>query len=301
MIQFILRLLLRIFFKAVLSLPWPVRFQRIWLHALTRATLKTSETTVESMVSPLHGQRVSATRCKTGNAILYLHGGAYVAGSAQTHVSITTRLAKMTGATVYALDYRLAPEHPYPAANEDAVAAYRALLKLHDASRIAIAGDSAGGGLSLKLAIALRAENIRRPSSVALISPWTDLSMSGESVITHAARDPMLARSWLERAAASYRAGLGASDPRVSPLFARLEGLPPMLIQVGSDEILLSDSERLARAASLAGIDVELDIAQGLWHVYQAHSCVLAAADEALERMGTFFKAHWPAESIGNS
>lgn len=221
-------------------------------------------------------------------AVLYLHGGAYIIGSPQTHQGLTGHLAKCSGATVYALDYRLAPEHPYPAALDDAMAAYKDLLAQgYEPDHIAVAGDSAGGGLSLALAMRLRDEQLPLPSSLTLFSPWTDLTQSDLYAPTS---EPVIPQSWIDKAAQLYRGDQPLTAPYISPIYGDLSGLPPILIQVGSDEILLNDSERLAAKARQQGTEVRLEVYNSLWHVFQVHAGQLARATEAMETAGNHIR-----------
>ena len=226
--------------------------------------------------------------------ILYLHGGGYVIGSPKSHIAMAARLALMARASVTVPDYRLAPEHPYPAAIDDCVAVYRELLGEWDPSLITIAGDSAGGGATLAALCALRDAADPMPGAAYLLSPWTDLTASGSSVTTHAELDPMLRPESLGAFADQYVGEGVHADPGTSPLFADLSGLPPMLVQVGSDEILLSDSTRLAERARAAGVMVDLDIAPGMWHVYQAFAGMMPEATTALTEAAAFIRAKTP-------
>lgn len=223
--------------------------------------------------------------------VLYLHGGGYVMGSPESHATLCGRLARAIPAVVTAIDYRLAPEHQYPAAIDDCVAAYRDLAARVDPSRIAIAGDSAGGGAALATLCALRDAGDPLPACAWLLSPWTDLSESGESIRTKADVDPMIKVGSINDAATKYAGDTPLDDPGVSPLFADLSGLPPMLIQTGVDEVLLSDSTRLAERLDLAGVYNELDLAEGMWHVYPAFAGLMPEANEALQHAARFIKA----------
>jgi monoterpene epsilon-lactone hydrolase len=224
--------------------------------------------------------------------ILYVHGGGYGIGSPESHVAMAARLAKRVGAVATLVDYRLAPEHVYPAAIDDCVSAYRDLASRVDPSMITIAGDSAGGGATLATLCALRDAGDSLPGCAYLLSPWTDLTASGESMTTKADVDPMVTSSALESFARQYVGETPLDDPGVSPLFADLSGLPPLLIQTGTDEILLSDSTRLAERAAAAGVYVELDLADGMWHVYPMFAGFMREADEALIHASRFIRAH---------
>lgn len=206
-----------------------------------------------------------------GRTILYLHGGAYVAGSHGTHRGLAATLARLADADLLLPEYRLAPEHRFPAAVDDALATWRWLLEEHgaDPTRCVFAGDSAGGGLAVALAVAARDEGLPLPAGIACLSPWTDLTGSGGSLHTNDDVD-----IWLDGPLIAPAARLYAPDepdhPLASPLFADLAGLPPMLVHVGGDEVLLDDARRLVHKARLAGVDASLGEFEGMWHVFQA-------------------------------
>jgi epsilon-lactone hydrolase len=227
--------------------------------------------------------------------ILYIHGGAYVLGSPRSHIAMCARLAKRAAATTTVIDYRLAPEHVYPAAIDDCVAAYRAIIADVDPALVTIAGDSAGGGATLATVGALKAAGDPLPGAVYVLSPWTDLTGSGESLVTRAPFDPMFDASGLPEAAMTYAGDIPLDHPGVSPLFADPTGYPPTLIQTGMDEILLSDSLRLAERYEAAGVDVRLDLRDGLWHVYQAFAGYMPEATDALVRAAVFIREQTPA------
>ena len=227
--------------------------------------------------------------------ILYFHGGGYTMGSPRSHIAMCARLAKRSAATITVIDYRLAPENVYPAAIDDCVAAYRALATEVDPALITIAGDSAGGGASIATLCALRDAGDALPGCTYVLSPWTDLTGSGETILSMAEVDPMITLNLLEEAGRMYAGELALDDPRVSPLFANLAGLPPMLIQTGMDEILLSDSTRLAEMARDAGVEVQLDLRDGLWHVYPGFAGLMPEATDALVRAAVFIRARTPA------
>ncbi len=208
--------------------------------------------------------------CRAGRALLYLHGGGYQTGSFRSHGELAARLGRAAGLPVLFPEYRLAPEHPYPAAVEDAVAAWDWLgARGVPPGAVAVAGDSAGGGLAAALAVALRDGGRPGPGALCLLSPWTDLTLSGPSITGRAGDDPYLTAARLSQMAQDYLAGADARDPLASPHFAGLDGLAPMLIQVGTAEVLLSDAERLAARATAAGVPVTLEVEEGLPHVYQ--------------------------------
>lgn len=203
--------------------------------------------------------------------LLYLHGGGYILCSPDTHRPLVAALAKKSGSRALLIDYRLAPEHPFPAAIDDAMKAYRWLLAQGtDHKTITLAGDSAGGGLTMATLFSLRDAGDPMPAGAALLSPWTDLAMSGESHVTLQERDPMLSVEGAHIGARHYLGGASPTNPLASPLYGHFDGLPPLLIHVGGNEILLDDSLRLAERAKSAGVEVTLKVWPGMPHVFQA-------------------------------
>lgn len=235
------------------------------------------------MIRPAHGA--------SEQVVFYVHGGGYVVCSPRTHRPLTTRLAKYLNATTYVPYYRLAPEDPFPAGLDDVIAAYRAVLaKGVSAKNIVLMGDSAGGGMAFAMALALRDRGIALPAKMVLISPWTDLTLSGETLRSLDGEDPMLTWDWVIAKTPLY---VGQSDPNhpyLSPLWADFNGLPPTLVQVGTREILLSDSERLYERAREAGWDLRLQVWQDMWHDFQMLSPMLPEATLALEEIQRFVK-----------
>ncbi|MGW4461746.1 alpha/beta hydrolase [Micromonospora sp. NPDC004704] len=239
---------------------------------------------------------VDIERAEADNVILYLHGGAYTLGSAEAFAGLSSDLGRRAGARVVNVDYRLAPEHPYPAALDDAVAAYRGLLDSGvPANRIAIAGDSAGGGLALATLVKLRSEGVPLPVAAFVISPWVDLTLSGASISAKRAVEPILGEEGLRERAAGYAGTHSVTDPLISPVFADLAGLPPLLIQVGSHEILLDDATRLATAAASADMAVTLEVTPEVPHVFHSFAAVLEEGDAALTRAGAFLRTRFSA------
>jgi epsilon-lactone hydrolase len=227
--------------------------------------------------------------------VLFLHGGAYALGSFRNYGHFTWRLGKAARARVLAIDYRLAPEHPYPAALEDALAGYRWLLAQGtDPKRIVVAGDSAGGGLTLALLLKLRDEGQPLPAGAVAMSPWTDLAMTGASLHTNADSDPMLVASEVPRLAAIYLDGADPRDPYASPLYGDPRGLPPTLIQAGGDEILRDDAVRTAHKMKAAGCDVELQISPCMPHVFQLLVTVMPEAQAAVAEVARFARRVLP-------
>ena len=227
--------------------------------------------------------------------VLYLHGGGYVIGSIASHRELAARIARTSGARALIIDYRLAPEHPFPAAVDDAVAAYRWLIEDGiDPAKIAVAGDSAGGGLTFATLVALRDMGIPLPSCAAPMSPWVDLEGLGESMTSRDAEDPMVHKPGLDQMAGLYLNGADAHNPLAAPLYANLQGLPPLLIQVGTAETLLDDARRIAANARAAGVDVTLEECDELFHVFQAFA-MLPEAIAATGRIGAFVRRHTAA------
>ena len=228
--------------------------------------------------------------------VLYLHGGGYTMGSINTHRDLAQRLSRATAARVLLIDYRLAPEHPHPAAVEDAVAAYRWLLGAGvRPADLVVAGDSAGGGLTVAMLVAARDQKLPMPAAAVCLSPWVDLEGIGESMHTKAAADPMVQRDPLLKMAAHYLAGQNARTPLAAPLYADLRGLPPLLIQVGTAETLLDDAVRLAEKARSAGVRVTLDPWEDMIHVWQAFAMMLPEGQQAIDRIGEFVRQHLSA------
>jgi len=225
--------------------------------------------------------------------LLYLHGGGYQLGSPRSHRELAARLARAAGVRALIVDYRLAPEHRFPAALDDALAAYRWLLDDRGvpAGSIVLAGDSAGGGLVAATLVAARDRGLPLPAAAALLSPWADLTGSGASMVTNAETDPILSADLLGEMARSYAGATDLADPLVSPVFADLTGLPPLSVDAGTAELLLDDGRRLAAAAGRAGVEVVLTEAEGMPHVWH----VLALTPEATaatDRVGAFLAAH---------
>lgn len=237
------------------------------------------------------GRWICADTVDADRVVLYLHGGGYALGSLDTHQELMARLSRACGARVLGLDYRLAPENPYPAAVNDAIAGYDWLLDQGvRPANVMVGGDSAGGGLALSLLLTARDTGKPMPAGAILFSPWTDLTGTGASIASRADVDPMIDGSGLAAMAAMYHGTRSARDPNVSPVFADLDGLPPLLIQVGDAEILLDDATRIAANATLAGVAHELQIYDEAFHVFQAFPQLPEAA-EALAKAGAFFAA----------
>jgi epsilon-lactone hydrolase len=234
-------------------------------------------------VAPNHPAR---SRC-----ILYLHGGGYVAMSPRTHRSLTSRLAAWSDTSLFALDYRLAPEYPFPAALEDAMAAFEELVsRLKSPSQIMVAGDSAGGGLALALLVALRDLGVPLPAGAVLFSPWTDLAATGRSVIDNNDQDALLFGSWIPGLASHYLGTTPATHPLASPLYADLTGLPPLLLQASATEILLDDSRRVIARAVQAGVPARLQLWPNTPHGWQVFAPILPEGRCALRDAAAFVR-----------
>ena len=228
----------------------------------------------------------------TNAAILYLHGGGYCIGSPRSHRHLAAAIGIAAEAVVILPDYRLAPEHPFPAAVEDAVAVYRAMLADGiSPARIVIAGDSAGGGLTVATLIALRDAGVALPAAGVCLSPWTDLTCSGKSYSTRAAADPIVKDENVTEMATAYLAGGDPKTPLASPLFADLRGLPPLLIQVGDAEVLLDDSVMLAERAKAAGVDATLEVWDEMVHVWPWFLTMLDEAPAAVDKIAEFARS----------
>ena len=234
---------------------------------------------------------LAAPGADAGRVLLFLHGGGFEFGSVRSDGELAARLGRASGMRVLFPEYRLAPEHPFPAAIDDVLAAWRWLRsgQALGARSIAVAGDSAGGGLAVALLVATRDAGEALPAAAVLMSPTVDLTSSGASMTERADQDPISTPAMLRQFASDYLAGADPETPLASPLFAQLAGLPPLLVQVGTADLLLSDSERLAAAAAEAGVDVTLEIGEGLPHVYQLMLGTPEAA-EATERIGKFLR-----------
>ncbi|MFI6860055.1 alpha/beta hydrolase [Streptomyces sp. NPDC050421] len=234
--------------------------------------------------------------------LLYLHGGGYVIGSPDTHVGLAGELAARAGLRATSVDYRLAPEHLFPAAVDDGLAAYRELLAAGvDPRELVVAGDSAGGGLSIATLLAARDAGLPQPAAVVVFSPWVDLTLSGESMRTKEDADPIFTEADLRAYADRYVGAGDRSHPLASPLFADLSGLPPLLVQVGANEVLLDDAVRLVGRAGAADVEATLEIGPGLPHVYQSGHGRLDEADAALDRAARFLISHLDAPVTSRS
>jgi monoterpene epsilon-lactone hydrolase len=247
---------------------------------------------VTQIDAPTAGERVRSDRAEDGRVVLHLHGGAYLMGSPRTHRGMAAALSRVAHAEVLVPDYRLAPEHLFPAALEDAMAWYRHLLDRGvEPARLAVTGDSAGGGLAVALMVEARDAGLPLPACYAGMSPWTDLAGTGDSMTTHASRDPWLRAELVGPTARSYAGEHPLEHPGISPLYADLAGLPPMLVHAGTEEILYDDGRRLVERARAAGVDASFGVFTGLWHVFQAFPG-LPESRNALREIGAFVRRH---------
>jgi epsilon-lactone hydrolase len=241
-----------------------------------------------------YAEWISTASSAGDKVILYLHGGAYVIGSCKSHRDLAARLSIASGAKVLLIEYRLAPEHPFPAGLEDCVAAYRWLLDNGYTGNIAIGGDSAGGGMAMAVLVSIRDAGLPNPATGLLLSPWVDLAATGDSYQTRAAVDPMIGKDAIPSMVGMY---IGDKDPRdfplSSPLYADLKGLPPLKIQVGDHEVLLDEAKMLAEKAQAAGVEADIKVWDGMWHVFQQAAAVVPEAQEAVNELGAWAKSRF--------
>lgn len=250
-------------------------------------------------VGGVSAEWVSTPNAVENHVILYLHGGGWVAGSINTHRGLVARISRSSKARVLIIDYRLAPEHPFPAGLDDCITAYKWLLsKGIKSENIVIAGDSAGGNLTLASLIKLRDDGITLPVAAVCLSPGTDATLSSESFKTKAEIDPFLTQEGIELMRSQYIEDKDRKNPLVSPLFADLQGLPPLLIHVGSSEILLDDSVRFAKRAKEAGVDVTLEIWEDMIHVFHAFAEWSPESQQAIEKVAEFIQKHIKKEHL---
>jgi acetyl esterase/lipase len=282
----------------VLALNLTVQEQRTRLDELARRGIRIPKSvTIRTVqVGGIHAEWIEPVNADPHRVILYLHGGGYCICSLDTHRGLASRLGLASQARVLIIDYRLAPENPFPAALEDALAAYRWLLAQGiPAERIAIGGDSAGGGLSLATAVSLRTAGQTLPAALVLLSPWTDLTFSGKSFQTRKSVDPIFGGEGNRLGyAPSYLGVHDPSNPLISPLFAELQNLPTTLIHVGSDEILLDDSTRLQQKLEAAGVVSHLVIWEDMWHVFQVFAPYAPEAQLSIDKLGDFIQQSIP-------
>lgn len=263
--------------------------------AAAGAALPLPEGTVLEAVSAggVPAEWITAPNAATDRCFLFIHGGGYYRGSVATTRSTSARISASTNARVLSIDYRLAPEHPFPGALDDTLAAYRWLLDQGaDAARTMVGGVSAGGGLTLALLLALRDAGERLPAGAVPMSPWTDLTQSGASFQDNAERDPVISKAYLDRMSKYYLGGTDPSTPYASPLYGDLTGLPALLVQVGSGETMRDDSVAFAEKARASGVDVVLEQWPDMFHGWHGSAHVLDDARRAIERIGEFYREH---------
>jgi acetyl esterase/lipase len=268
--------------------------QRATFGALT-SRFKLAEDVRCQRVNPggVPAEWITTPEAADERVIYYLHGGGYTLGSINTHREMISRISRAARARALAIDYRLAPENPFPAAVEDCTAAYRWLLSTGvDPARLVIVGDSAGGGLTVATLVALRDAGEPLPAAAVCLSPWVDLELLGESMTTKAEVDPTVPRQAGLEWAKAYLGGAHPRTPLASPLYADLTGLPPLLIQVGTAETLLDDATRLAERAKSAGVDVTLEVWDDMIHVWQFFAAMLPEGQQAIDRIGEFIRKH---------
>lgn len=281
---------LRASFKMASTLPLPLKVLR---ETMERSSLvfraRKDVDAIKTTLGGVQSLRLNPTLTEGERVILHLHGGAFFGGSANTHRPLCSEIAARAKATVYILEYRLAPENPYPAAVDDCISAFQALLEEGISSeRITLVGDSAGGNLILALALRLRDSGLPMPGNLVMLSPFLNLTVSSSSFEHLAHHDPMLTQAILRRGGDAYRGTIPADDARVSPVFDDLKGLPPTLVQCGSEEVLLDDALLFEKLARAAGVDVRCKVFQGLWHNFQMFSDVLETASNALDEIAQF-------------
>ena len=245
-------------------------------------------------INGLHAEWLTPKDRMDGKLMLYLHGGGYVIGGCDMHRQMVSHIARAGRIRALLPEYRLAPEHKFPAAIDDAVAVYRSLLDMGiKAEDVIFAGDSAGGGLAIGSLLTLRDAGDPMPAAAVLLSPFLDVTASGESMRTRAAQDPWFYPEGMSTIADQYCEPHQRRFPQISPVFGDVEGLPPMFIQVGDDEILLSDSERLADQCVAAGIEVELQVWPEMWHVFQMFTKKMPESSQAIKKMGAYIQSRF--------
>lgn len=278
--------------------PWPDGVDAARVHYDALGPQLAADIRVEPWnLDGVGGQLLTPLDAEPGRCILYLHGGGYVFGSLKSHEGMVGELARAARCRVLQLDYRRAPEHPFPAAVNDATAAYRSLLaEGYPSTGLAVAGDSAGGGLTLATLVAARGERLPVPGAAVCISPWVDMEATGESYRTREHLDPLVQRKVVDEVRRLYLDGQDPRSPLASPIHADFTGLPPLLVQVGEREILLSDSEALVEKARRQELSVTFEVWPAMVHVWHLHFPRLSAARAAIERVGRFVRAHTGGE-----
>ena len=267
---------------------------RVWYEELMHPYQAASDIVCDRVgAGGVPAEWIYAPNAAEDRAVLYLHGGGYMVGSMRTHRDPLSRISRASGARVLGLEFRLAPESPFPAALEDSLAAYRWLLSQGiDSKKIVIGGDSAGGGLTIATLVALRYLGEPLPAAGITHSAWTDLANTGETMSTKSEEDPLVDRESLDNMAGAYLGDRDLRTPLASPYYADLHGLPPLLVQVGTAEVLLDDSLKFAERAKAAGVDVTLTIWDDMPHIWQAFASFLPQGQQAIEECGEFIRKH---------
>ena len=267
--------------------------RRLLRELLSAQPLPAEVTVTAAALGGVPTAEITVEGIESRHVVLYFHGGVYVMGDAFLSADLASQVGRRTHAKVISVDYRLAPEHPYPAAVDDALAAYEALLQSGvDPSDIAFAGESAGGGLAIATLVNARDHGLPLPAAAFVMSPYADLSLAGTSMETRHEVDPLLSREALQPRVTDYTAAQDAALGLISPIFADLSGLPPLIIQAGTHEVLLDDALRLAQQAATADVEVTLDITPRVPHVFQGFYAMLDEGAAALDRAGQFLSAH---------
>jgi monoterpene epsilon-lactone hydrolase len=269
------------------------RLRPLFEEFMLQTPLPSDVSLTEMTLGGVPALEISVPEATTDAALLYFHGGVFALGSARASAGLACLLAREARVKVLSVDYRLAPEYPFPAAPDDALASYRGLLETGiRPERIALFGESAGGALALGTLVAARDLGLAQPAAAVLYSPWLDMTLAGASMETKAAVDVVLAPDRLRLNVADYAGSADSADGAISPLFAELHGIAPLLIQCGSNEVLLDDATRLASAAATVDVAVQLDVTPEVPHVFQAAAPELEEAEAALTRTGAFLQAH---------
>jgi epsilon-lactone hydrolase len=269
------------------------RLRPLFEEFMLQTPLPSDVSLTEATLGGVPALEIAVPEATADAAVLYFHGGVFALGSARASAGLACLLARQARAKVLSVDYRLAPENPYPAAPDDALASYRGLLETRiRPERIAFFGESAGGALALGTLVAARDAGLAQPAAAVLYSPWLDMTLAGASMKTRAAVDVVLAPDRLRLNVADYAGSADPASGEMSPLFADLHGIAPLLVQCGSNEVLLDDATRLASAAASADVAVQLDVTPEAPHVFQAAAPELEEAEAALTRTGAFLQAH---------
>jgi acetyl esterase/lipase len=276
--------------------------RRLLRELLSAQPLPAGVTVTAATLGGVPAAEITVDGVEPQHVVLYFHGGVYVMGDAFTAAALASQVGRRTRARVISVDYRLAPEHPYPAAVDDALAAYQALLEGGtDPADIVFAGESAGGGLAVATLVNARDRGLPLPAVAFAMSPYADLTLAGATMETKRGADPLLSPEALQARVGDYTAGQDAALGLISPVFADLSGLPPLIIQAGTHEVLLDDAVRLARQAATADVPVTLDISAGVPHVFQAYYPILDEATAALDRAGQLLSAHLTLAARANA